>query len=233
MPPARTAVILPGGDRIDLVVPLTSGGTLNSLKDLALKRAAQHHPANISDATDVLFRLDGHAGPFLDADDRVEDVVSTGETVFLILKRPSMPAASLSSQEDGQCSSHTNATASDGFQVRVITTHLAHCHEDVRTIPLLENGKVFSQHATLSDLKSSIAGSLGMTVDSGIFHPRECNCKMAEIISERPVASVADEIKILVFTYCRSTQLKERRRSQVVRRRVQERMQCSVLPDTG
>lgn len=197
MAPVKTAVILPSGNRVDLIIPISSGSTLTVLQDLAIERAARYDLADISQVTDILLRFESQSGPFLNPDDKVEDVISVGETVFVMLQDSSTSASSRRLQSG---SSTTSVRSANDFQLRIITPHLAHCHEDIRTIPLLGGGKVFSASSTLRDLRAAIADSLDVSLGPEEQQPQECNCKMAEIGSGMPQISVEGSSKVLVIS---------------------------------
>lgn len=195
MAPVKTAVILPGGVRIDLIIPIGSGTTLQALQDLAVERAARHHTATIFPGEDILLRLENETGPFLYTNDKVEDVVSTGDTVFVILG-PSLISGSPPQSEPFV----TTTRSADDFQLRVITPYLAHCHEDIRTIPLLGSGKVFSANTTLLELREVIASSLDISLRPEFSQLQECNCSMANMSSGMPHLSTEGSSKILVVS---------------------------------
>ena len=163
MAPVRTAVVLRDGSRVDLITPNDGGTTLKILQELAIERAALHHSTDISRVDHVLLRLESQAGPFLHPDDKVEDVISARETVFVVLSDYSLPAGPQNMHDE---SSKTNSQFSDDFRLRVITPQSAHCHHEFRTIALFENGKVFSAHSTLRDLRAAIADNLEIPLRS-------------------------------------------------------------------
>lgn len=175
--------MLPNGSRVDLIIPNDGGTTLKTLQDLAIERAAFHHSTDISRVDHVLLRLESQTGPFLHPDDKVEDVISAGETIFVVLSDSSLPAGPQNIHDE---SPETNSQFSDDFRLRVITPQSAHCHDDFRTIPLLENGKVFSAHTTLRDLRAAIADHLEILLGSESPESQECNCKLAEMSCEMP-----------------------------------------------
>jgi hypothetical protein len=195
MAPVKTAVILPTGARVDLIIPLRTGATLTVLQDLAIERAARYHSTDISRVDNILLRLDTETGPFLHPDDEVEDVIGSGETVFVVLKESSVPAYPQNPQAEP-----STPQPSNDFQLRVITPRLAHCHRDTRSIPLVENGKFFSAHSTLHDLRAAIAKSLDMPLAPEDPQSHECNCKMAEMSSGVPRPSADDGLKVLVVS---------------------------------
>jgi hypothetical protein len=198
MAPVKTAVILPTGTQIDLIIPLSSGTSFKALQDLAIERAGRHHSTNVSGVTDILLRLGSRSGPFLFPDDKVEDVASPGETVFVMLTELS-PVA-FASKEVQAGPSVITSQPPDAFQVRVITPHSAHCHEDIRTIPLLEKGKFFSAQSTLSDLRASIAASLDVLLGPDPPLPQECNCKLADMSSSARHPPMEGKLKVLVVS---------------------------------
>jgi hypothetical protein len=198
MAPVRTAVVLPTGFQIDLIIPLSSETTFKTLQKSAIERAANYHSTDVSQVTNVLLRLDSRAGPFLHLDDKVEDVVSARGMVFVMLAESS--GAENTFQDLLAEPSMNIARSTNEFQLRIITPHLAHCHQDIRTIPLLEDGKVFSGCLTLHELRGSIAKSLEINLEVENSSPRECNCKLAEIISGTPYASIEGSSKIFVVT---------------------------------
>jgi hypothetical protein len=197
MAPVKTAVILPTGARIDLIIPLRSGATLTILQDLAIERAARYHSTDISLVNDILLRLEAETGPFLHPDDEVEDVVSAGETVFVLLKEPSIPAHPQILQTEP---STTKTRSSNDFQLRVITPRLAHCHRDTRTIPLVQDGQFFSPDSTLRDLRAAVAKSLDMPLAPEDPQSHECNCKIADMSSSVPRPPADDGLKVLVVS---------------------------------
>jgi hypothetical protein len=198
MVPVKTAVVLPDGAQIDLIIPLSSGTTLNTLQEVAVERAARHHPASTLQSNDILLQLESQAGPFLHPDDKVEDVISARETVYVVLKQQfisAQPSRSLQAEP-----SMTSSGYGTDFQLRVITPHLAHCHEDIRTIPLLGNGRVFPASSTLRELREAISNSLDVTLGPGEPQSRECNCKIAEVSSDMASLSAKRKGKILVVS---------------------------------
>jgi hypothetical protein len=197
MAPVKTAVILPTGSRIDLIIPLRSGATLTVLQTTAIERAARYHSTDTSPVTDILLRLESEAGPFLHPDDEVEEVISAGETVFVVLKESSVSAHPQDSQAD---SSTTTSRSSNDFRLRVITPRLAHCYGDTRTIPLVQNGKFFSACSTLRELRAAIADSLEMPLAPEDPQSHECNCKMADMSSSVPRPLTDDGLKVLVVS---------------------------------
>jgi hypothetical protein len=164
---------------------------------LAIERAARHHLTSISTVNDLLLRHESQSGPFLHSDDKVEDVISAGETVFIILQDSSILTSPPTLEPER---SITNARSAYDFQLRVITPHLAHCHEEVRTIPLVGDGKVFSASSTRRDLRAAIAASLGICLGREEQLPQECNCKLAEMSSGMPLLSVEGSLKVLVVS---------------------------------
>lgn len=198
MAPIKTAVILPDRSQIDLIIPVNSEATFDTLQALAVERAARHHSKDLSRITSTLLRLGSQAGPFLYEDDRVQEVISPGDIVFVILTDPSTTTfASQNAQTKPPAA--TSYSAND-FKLRVITPHLAHCHEDIRTIPVLDNGKVFSALSTLRDLRRAIANSLDITLEGEGTPPQVCNCKLAEMSSVMPHLSAGGDLKILVVS---------------------------------
>jgi len=205
MAPVKTAVILPTGARIDLIIPLRSGATLTALQDLAIERAARYHSADISPINDILLRLDTETGPFLHPDDEVEDVISAGETVFVVLKESSVPPSPQNPQAEP---STTKLQSSNDLQLRVITPRSAHCHRDTCTIPLAQNGQFFSACSTLRALRAATARSLDMPLAPEEPESHECNCKMADMRSGMPRPPADDGLKVLVVSgFCNITWL--------------------------
>ncbi|KAF7502960.1 hypothetical protein GJ744_004774 [Endocarpon pusillum] len=197
MAPVRTALVLPNGSRVDLIIPSGSGTTLKTLQELAIERAALHHSTDISPVDHVVLRLESQAGPFLHLDDKVEDVISAGETVFVVLSDSSLPAGLQNMHDE---SSKINSQFSDDFRLRVITPQSAHRHHEFRTIPLFENGKVFSAHSTLRDLRAAIANNLEIPLWSESPESQECNCKLAEMSCEMPHLFPDRGTKVLIVS---------------------------------
>ena len=90
--------------------------------------------------------------------------------------------------------------STNGFQLRVITPYLAHCHEDIYTIPLLENGQVFPLVLMLRDLRASVAKSIDIVLAADNPSPQECNCKIAEMIYDAAHPSADGVSKVVVVS---------------------------------
>jgi hypothetical protein len=195
MAPVKTAVIFPNQSRVDLIVPISAGATLKVVQDLAIERAAHHNSTNTSSVTDILLRLESQAGPLLHLDDNIEDVISAGETVFVTLYESLVSAPSQHIQAEHAVAS---SGSPDGFHRRVITPHLAHLHEDIRNIPLLGDGKVFSPSLALRDPRVIIANSLDIHLTAEEPASQERNCQMAEMSMEMHHLSVAGSLKVFV-----------------------------------
>jgi hypothetical protein len=190
--------VYPSGTQIDLIIPISSGTTLKNLQELAIERAARHLPISISTANDILLRHESKSGPFLHSDDKGEDVISAGETVFVILQDSSILTSPQNLEPER---SMTNAGSAYDLQLCIITPHLAHCHEDVRTIPLVEDGKVFSASSTRRDLRAEIAASHDIYLGREEQQPQKCNCKLAEMSSSIPLLSAEGSLKVLVVSH--------------------------------
>ena len=146
----------------------------------------------------IVLRLNSQVGLFLHPDDKVEDVISAGDIIFIILTESSR--AENSSQDLLAEPSTNRHRFINNFQLRIITPRLAYFHEDIRTIPPLEDGKFFSEHLTMRDLRASIAKSLNIVLEDGKSQTQECNSKIAELISDTPHASLEGSLKIIIVS---------------------------------
>lgn len=184
MAPYKVAVVAsPDEAAIELVVP-NSDLTVASFVENAVKRASKHssNPLTISESTEL--RLNSPTGFHVDADDNLSDVLTASDILFVLLK---VPQKTIPFQPKSLPQKLLTSTANEGtFQIRVITPSAAIQHADIRQIPLLKGGQLFSGESTLREIKAAVCDHFGLYLDTTPSEaPRICNCKLAEQLLER------------------------------------------------
>jgi hypothetical protein len=184
MAPYKVAVVAsPDEAAIELVVP-NSDLTIASFVENAVKRANKHSSKALTISENTELRLNSQTGFHVDADDNLSDVLTPNDILFVLLKAPqkSMPFKPKSLPQK-----LLTSTADEGtFQIRVITPSAAIQHADIRQIPLLKGGQLFSGESTLREIKAAVCDHFGLHLDTSPSEaPRICNCKLAKQLLER------------------------------------------------
>ena len=183
MAPCKVAIVpAPGEPSIELLVPASKDLIVASLVDVALKRASKHTSTSLAANDQTEFRLNTPTGYHVDADDKVEDVLSSDDILIILLTNVSKD---LTLQPKPPQKLISSAAGHTQFQIRVITPSAAVQHVDVRPIPLLKGGQVFSDESTLQEIKTAVCEHFGLHETALACPAQHCNCKLAEQLLER------------------------------------------------
>lgn len=159
-------------------------------------------PVNVSQ---LQLRLDSRMGPLLDEDDLVSIVLlhQANESIFALETRavgpdnPRIsPAAHTSIPADLGRSQQDWTNGGDvPINVRVVTTHLARFHKDVKEVPVIPS---LSSKTTLRQLYERTSQYLGVSsvsseVDNEGQAHRECNCSLARAIQQGTLFKASSE----------------------------------------
>lgn len=166
MAPYMVAVVAtPVEAAIEIVVPVASEGlTVFSFVENGIQRANKHSESLLTTSKITELRLNSATGYHIDADDKLMDVLSPSDILFILLK-PS--GKTVSSKADALPQKSLASTSDEGtFQIRIITPSAAVQHADIRQIPLLNGGQPFSGQSTLHEIKSAVCDHFGLKLDT-------------------------------------------------------------------
>ncbi|KIW95993.1 uncharacterized protein Z519_03059 [Cladophialophora bantiana CBS 173.52] len=178
MAPYRVALIPPKGDRLDLVVPFDGSRAFSDLTATVIQRASKYRSLPSYVRQDHLkLCLGSDDGYLIEADDIVQDVITTSDVLFVIFLDGPLAGAQL---DDDQLS------VVGALQIQIITPALAQRNPEFRHIPLLKDGRYYPPSSTLREIKDDVAQYLRLpTVPPEQPMDAECNCKLAELLVKR------------------------------------------------
>ena len=179
-----------GGGRPSILVLFQPSSLVTDFKDEIVKRAAKQNLPVTAKTHNLTLRLQSQAGPTIDPEDVLSDVVLGSETIFAVFSQRDstvgevtvpLPAgdASVGETDAFAGQSDTQIVEGDAINVRVITPATA---KQVRSsLPTF----AISVNATIKQLHEHVARHLKPPVDFDKNAPvDECNCSFARKLAD-------------------------------------------------